>query len=194
MKDWLNNCVQISNEIAIILLLQLMFLLTDFTADPVDRHKLGYYFLYYVAVIILLNLLVLVYSIAMAVRHACRKCYYQKRNKRIIQERRKAALLNKLLESAKQPSKIDTIREVDESEENDDGDDDDEDDDEKLSFVQKSGSSLKGAGDQNVGDCIVSDPDDCFLKLPQISSGLTRSQGHAGSDVPKRTISPDYIG
>ena len=88
MKDFMNNAVQIGNEIAIILLLQFMFLLTDFTVDPVDRHQIGYYFLYYVGVLIALNLCVLILSIILAIRYACRKCYYSRRNKRILAERR----------------------------------------------------------------------------------------------------------
>ena len=72
-----------------------MFLLTDFTVDPVDRHQYGYYFLYYVAVLIGLNLIIFILTIILVIRHACRKCYYQGRNRRIIEERRKARLLKK---------------------------------------------------------------------------------------------------
>ena len=118
MKDLMNNLVQIGNEIAIILLLQFMFLLTDFTEDPVDRHRYGYYFLYYVAVLIGLNLVVLIISISLVIRLACRKCYYNKRNKRILKERQEAQLLklkNKLNEGTvdgkDEEKKIETILE-----------------------------------------------------------------------------------
>ena len=49
-----------------------MFLLTDFTVDPVQRHEYGYYFLYYVATLIVLNLFVFVATVSLAIRHACR--------------------------------------------------------------------------------------------------------------------------
>ena len=76
MKDGLNNFVQIFNELAVLLLLQCMFLLTDFIENPVDRHDYGYWFLYYVAVLIVLNLIVLVYSLVMDARHYIRKSFY----------------------------------------------------------------------------------------------------------------------
>ena len=76
MKDSLNNVVQIGNEVAILFLLQFMFLLTDYIADPVDRHELGYYFLYYVCALIILNLIVLFVSIGREVHYQIRKYYY----------------------------------------------------------------------------------------------------------------------
>lgn len=56
-----------------------MFMLTDFTEDPVQRHDYGYYFLYYVATLIGINLCVLFVSIYFDVRRACRRHYARKR-------------------------------------------------------------------------------------------------------------------
>ena len=70
MKDAMNNAVQIFNEVAIILLLQFMFMFTDFNTNPVDRHSFGYLFLYYVAALITINVLFLVVSLAIEGRRA----------------------------------------------------------------------------------------------------------------------------
>ena len=79
MKNELNNGVQIFNEVAILILLQWMFMLTDFTVNPEIRHDYGYYFLYYVATLIGINLCVLFVSIYFDVRRACRRHYARKR-------------------------------------------------------------------------------------------------------------------
>ena len=65
-----------------------MFLLTDFTNSPVIRHEYGYYYLYYVAVLIVINLAVLIYAIVVQARWAFRKHYFTKRNRKIIEERK----------------------------------------------------------------------------------------------------------
>ena len=79
MKDTLNNAVQIFNEVAIILLLQFMFLLSEFTEDPVVRHDYGYIFLYYVLALIIINVLVLITSLVIQGRLAFRRYVYRKR-------------------------------------------------------------------------------------------------------------------
>ena len=78
MKDSLNNAVQIFNEVAIIVLLQFMFMLTDFTEDPVLRHDYGYYFLYYVATLIGINICFFVASMVILGRIAYRRWYARK--------------------------------------------------------------------------------------------------------------------
>jgi len=54
-------------------------MLTDFTVDPVERHDYGYYFLYYVATLIVINVLILVTSIMIEGRRACKRYYAKQR-------------------------------------------------------------------------------------------------------------------
>ena len=75
MKDYMNNAVQMFNEVAILLLLHFMFMFTDFNADPVDRHLYGYCFLYYVAALIAFNVLFLAVSLTRDVRRNILRCY-----------------------------------------------------------------------------------------------------------------------
>lgn len=55
------------------LLLQYTLMFTDFIADPVTRHTYGYYFLYIVGVLIILNIVVLVVSLTIGIRQSCRR-------------------------------------------------------------------------------------------------------------------------
>lgn len=88
MKDSLNNFVQIFNETAIILLLQTLFVFTDFMEDPVTRHDYGYYFLYYVAVLMLMNIMVLCFSLARDTKIYFRKRKAKARVKKLSKEAR----------------------------------------------------------------------------------------------------------
>ena len=85
------------------------------------------------AVLIFLNLFVFIAMISLAIRHACRKCYYTRRNKRIVKERRQARQLKKQAaagagatpgDAGQKKKGIDTILEI--SNEEDESDDEEE--------------------------------------------------------------------
>ena len=99
MKDELNNTVQIFNEIAIIVLLQFMFMLTDFTEDPVERHDYGYYFLYYVATLIGINICILIASIVIEIRRACRRWIARRKARRDMKKQPTVVEMARILSS-----------------------------------------------------------------------------------------------
>ena len=59
-----------------------MFMFTDFNASPVDRHTYGYYFLYYVAALIAINVIVLVVSVGIECRWNYRRWYILRQRKK----------------------------------------------------------------------------------------------------------------
>ena len=110
MKDNLNNFIQIFNEIAVILLLQFTLMFTDFVADPVTRHSYGYYFLYCVATLIIINVAVLIVSLTLSIRLACRRYQLKKISKQIAIDRLKnRTAKEEALRCQKPQTKLDDI-------------------------------------------------------------------------------------
>ena len=85
MANWLNNAIQIFNELVVLVSVWLMFHFTEFVAQPETRYDLAFYFLYFVAVDIALNLIILVFTIL-------RKIYVAV--KRIVIRRKAAKMKN----------------------------------------------------------------------------------------------------
>lgn len=72
MRDRLNNCIQIFNEMVVLICVWLMFHFTLFVNDAETRYELAWYFLYFVAVDIAVNILIFLYIIVKKIYSACR--------------------------------------------------------------------------------------------------------------------------
>ena len=77
MYDTINNVIQIVNEIVVLVSVWMMFHFTEFVAAPETRYDLGYYFMYFVSIDVILNVVLLIYTIlkkfVQALRNCCRK-------------------------------------------------------------------------------------------------------------------------
>ena len=74
----LNNGIEILNETAVLSSIQLMFVFTDYTVDPVKRYAHGYHFMYYIASVICLNLLAYACSLIKNVIDSTKRHYMKK--------------------------------------------------------------------------------------------------------------------
>ena len=77
MYDLMNNGIQIVNEIVVLVSVWMMFHFTEFVAAPETRYDLGYYFMYFVSIDVMLNVALLIFTIlkkiVQALKNFCRK-------------------------------------------------------------------------------------------------------------------------
>ena len=78
LKNGLTNAVQIFNEVIVIVSVWFIFNFTNFVADPLERYKLGWYFLYFIAFNVVINVAVLFYTVGKDIYIAARS-YFLKR-------------------------------------------------------------------------------------------------------------------
>lgn len=60
MNDPLSNWIQITNEIVVLVSVWLMFHFTEYVNDPATRYLLAFNFLYFIASVIIFNVVVLI--------------------------------------------------------------------------------------------------------------------------------------
>lgn len=74
MYDRTNNVIQIVNESVVLVSVWLMFHFTEFVTDPEDRYDLAFYFLYFVAVDVALNVALLVFTLLKKIFLSIKRC------------------------------------------------------------------------------------------------------------------------
>lgn len=79
MTDIVNNFIQIFNEAVVLTSQWLMFLFTDYVDSPETRYTFGWYFLYFLAADVALNVLVLLYILSSKVWTAGRRFHLRKK-------------------------------------------------------------------------------------------------------------------
>ena len=83
MVNSLNNAIQIINEFVVLVSVWLMFHFTEFVTQPETRYDLAFYFLYFVAVDIALNVSILIFTIMRKIYMAVRRKYMQRKAKKM---------------------------------------------------------------------------------------------------------------
>ena len=95
MVDTWNNCVQIINEVVVLVCIWLMFHNSDYVGNPETRYDLAYIFLYLVATDVALNITYLIVSITSKIIVACRSYFTKRKAKRGVDLKVKDARLAK---------------------------------------------------------------------------------------------------
>ena len=75
----LANAVQIFNECVVITAIWFIFNFTNFVADPLERYQLGWYFLYFIAFNVIVNVAVLIYTIGKKIYIAARSYFLERK-------------------------------------------------------------------------------------------------------------------
>jgi len=63
MDNTIHNVQQLGNEIVFLWCLHFMLVFTDYTTDPAKRHYIGFVYLIFMAVVIVINLVLIAYTI-----------------------------------------------------------------------------------------------------------------------------------
>ena len=92
MNDRLSNWIQITNEIVVLVSVWLMFHFTEYVNDPATRYLLAFNFLYFVASDIILNILVLIFTILKKIYSACRSFFVNRRAKKNMEHKTQAEI------------------------------------------------------------------------------------------------------
>ena len=79
MVNPLNNAIQIINELVVLVSVWLMFHFTEFVARPETRYDLAFYFLYFVAADIALNVSILIFTILRKICIVIKRKYVQRK-------------------------------------------------------------------------------------------------------------------
>ena len=81
MVDSINNYTQIFNELIILVCTWSLFLFTDYVPDPKLRHKFGEVFIYILALNLIVNLMILAYSIAKKIQVLLKETFCKRQGK-----------------------------------------------------------------------------------------------------------------
>jgi len=76
MSDTINNVLQLGNEVFFFTCVHFMLIFTDYTTDPVKRQTIGYAYLSFVAFNILINIVLIAYTI----KQQSQEAYRNRRN------------------------------------------------------------------------------------------------------------------
>lgn len=87
MADRANNFIQVFNESVVLVSEWLMFHFTDYVEDPLKRYELGWYFLYFVAVNVIFNVLILFYVLGNKIFVAARRWYLKRKARKLAELR-----------------------------------------------------------------------------------------------------------
>ena len=79
MYDMANNGIQIINEMVVLVSVWLMFHFTEYVESPETRYNLAFYFLYFVAVDVVLNVILLIFSILNKIYRAVKRCIVKRK-------------------------------------------------------------------------------------------------------------------
>ena len=91
MYSGLGNAVHIFNEVFVLVLVNTMFLFTEYVPDPVLRYDLGYKFLYICSFVVGVNLLVFAHNIVRLIYDAGKRKLLQRKAKKVHEQRLKKA-------------------------------------------------------------------------------------------------------
>ena len=81
MTDNFNNRLQIFNEIVVLICIWLLFHSTQFVESPEQRYDLGWYFLYFVAFNVGVNILFVIYITIKKIYQKIRICCFKRQAK-----------------------------------------------------------------------------------------------------------------
>lgn len=87
MTDRVNNGIQVINEAFVLASVWLMFHYTEYVGEPETRYDLGYYFMYFIAVDIALNVLLLLFNILKKIFLAIRNAFFRSKAKSMQQKK-----------------------------------------------------------------------------------------------------------
>ena len=89
MVEPIHNFVQVFNELAVMLVVMALVLLTDFENDPVERYNYGYKFIYSVYAIFAFNLLIFALIIILKIHQVIKKVYLKYKAKKSLRKKDK---------------------------------------------------------------------------------------------------------
>jgi len=96
MNDKFNNFIQVVNELTVLTCVWLMFHYSEFVASPETRYDLGFYFMYLVAVDVILNMLFLLYIVVKRIYMACKSIFIKAKARQNIKTKvQESQLANK---------------------------------------------------------------------------------------------------
>ena len=87
LTNGITNAVQIFNECVVIICVWFIFNFTEFVADPFERYVLGWYFLYFIAFNVVVNVAILFFSLGKSIYIAIRSYFVNRREKKLSNQR-----------------------------------------------------------------------------------------------------------
>jgi len=100
MNDTVNNVLQLGNEIFFIVCVHFMLVFTDYSTDPVKRNTIGYAYLFFLAVNIIVNVALIAYTVVKKLQEA-----YRNRNKEPTKVQHKKGTIGHRLQLEKRKKK-----------------------------------------------------------------------------------------